>query len=437
MAYLNFLEEQENKTAVFTYGRNNPPTIGHEKLFDKTVAVAKEHGTKAHIYTSHTQDSRKNPLTSEHKVALIKHAYPAAHVASSNKEMPSMLHIAKHLHAQGHKHLVMVAGSDRVDEYHKKLHQYNGTHEGALYNFKTIKVVSAGHRDPDAEGAEGISGTKLRSHAIAGNKEKFKSGLMSKLSNQHKEEVYNKTRQTLKVKEIFDPHLKISKYQWGEKEGTDYMKKMTPGESALTKNKKTKDVREQYVAGTIFKIGQMVELKNGSIGSIKYRGSNYVTVTLKEGKEEKCWLEDVHELDQHTIAMLGFTSFRNFNRETKIPVLLMNEEQRKILVEENQQLEFDGIQTKNLDMCPGAYKQFKKDIETIRAGKHLGEPIGHDPDVLPAKGQPPEAALRPQEIKQPRPIQMSSSDALRQVTTGQTLKPERLRQMQFRQYTGL
>jgi len=135
-----FLEAQE-KTAVFTYGRNNPPTVGHEVLFNKTVETAKKHGSIAHIYTSHSQDSKKNPLSSEHKVELIKHAYPQAHVDSSSKEMPSMLHIAKHLHSQGHKHLVMVAGSDRVDEYKKKLQQYNGTHEGALYNFKSIKVV--------------------------------------------------------------------------------------------------------------------------------------------------------------------------------------------------------------------------------------------------------------------------------------------------------
>ncbi len=234
-----FLESQE-KTAVFTYGRNNPPTVGHEKLFNKTVETAEKHSTVPHIFTSHTQDSKKNPLTGEHKVQLIKHAYPGAKVAASSKESPSIFHIASKLHAQGHKHLVMVAGSDRVDEYHKQLHKYNGV-EGnhGHYNFKSIKVVSAGQRDPDAEGAAGMSGTKLRSHAIAGNKEKFKSGLMSGLSNEHKEDVYNKVKKALNVSEIYDPYLKISKYQEGEKEGTDYMKKVTTGQSAkeITKEK--------------------------------------------------------------------------------------------------------------------------------------------------------------------------------------------------------
>lgn len=277
----------QEKTAVFTYGRNNPPTIGHEKLFDKTMSVAKDHDTTAHIFTSHSQDSKKNPLSGEHKVKLIKHAYPDAHVAASSKETPSMLHIAKKLHDEGHKHLVMVAGSDRVKEYEDKLKHYNGTHDKALYNFKTIKVVSAGHRDPDAEGAEGMSGTKLRSHAIAGNKEKFKSGLMSKLSDKHKEEVYNHVKKSLTTNEIYDPHLKVSKYQWGEKEGVNKMKKMTPGEEN----------------------------------------------NLKEN--------------------------------------------------DSMQLEFDGIQTRNLDACPSAYKLFKQHIEDIRSGKQLGEVLPQpDPKAM-------------------------------------------------------
>lgn len=334
-----FLEmsNDNSDTAVFSYGRHQPLTIGHEKLFDKTMEVAKEHKTKAHIYTSHSQDSKKNPLTAEHKVALIKHAYPDAHVSSSSKEIPSMLHIAKKLHDEGHKHLVMVAGSDRADDYHEKLHQYNGTHEKALYNFKTIKVVSAGQRDPDAQGAAGMSGTKLRDHAVKGNKTLFKSGLMSKLPDTHKEEIYHSVRSALKVNEIYDPHLKVSKYQWGEIEGVNKMKSMTPGE------------------------------------------------TLKKKKMA----------------------------EQKIPYLFMSPAQRARLHEESMQLEFDGIQTSHLDMCPSAYKEFKKMIEMIRSGQHIGEVTGHEPQT-------------PQ-----------TPDIQRMVQAGIAMKPTRLKHMQFKQYTDM
>ena len=368
MAYQEIKEERE-KTAVFTYGRNNPPTVGHEKLFDKTMEVAKEHNSKAHIITSHSQDAKKNPLSASHKVTLIKHAYPEAHVSSSGKDAPSLFHIASKLHAQGHKHLVMVAGSDRVDEYHKQLHKYNdieGKH--GYYNFKSIKVVSAGQRDPDAEGAEGMSGTKLRSHAIAGNKEKFKSGLMSKLSNKHKEEVYNKVRSGLEVKEIYDPHLKISKYQWGEKEGVDKMKSMTPGESS-----KSKKIREDYVAGKIFQIGQHVKDVGGRSGRVVYRGSNYINIQEYTGSTFNAWLENVEEKSNNDYPYISSVRLK----EQKVPLLLMNNEQKRQLQEETQQLEFDGIQTQNFDICKRAYDKFKPMIVDVRAGKKLGEIAGH------------------------------------------------------------
>ena len=141
--------------------------------------------------------------------------------------------------------------------------------------------------------------------------------------------------------EVFNPHLKVSKYQWGEKEGTDKMKSMTPGES----------VRKKKMA------------------------------------------------------------------EQKIPYLFMTSEQRARLHEEASQLEFDGIQTKNLDMCPGAYKEFKKMIETIRSGKHIGEITGHQPE-------------KPQSYT-------PTSDVQRTVAAGIAMKPQTLKHMQFKQYTGL
>lgn len=186
---LNPVMEAKEKTAVMTYGRFNPPTIGHEKLIHKVESVAAEHNGTPHIIASHTEGNSKNPLPADKKVGYLKKvASKGTHVSSSSKEHPSFLHQAKKLHDAGYHHLVMVAGSDRVDEYHKKLHQYNGK-EGH-YNFKSIKVVSAGHRDPDAEGAEGMSGTKLREHARSGNMKAFKSGLPKSL-HPHAEEIAN------------------------------------------------------------------------------------------------------------------------------------------------------------------------------------------------------------------------------------------------------
>lgn len=409
MAFKEYLSEAEEKTAVFTYGRNNPPTVGHEKLFDKTMEVAKKHGTTAHLVTSHSQDNNKNPLSAEHKVKLIKHAYPEAHVSSTSKESPSLMQVAKKFHDQGHKHLVMVAGSDRVKEYHTLLHKYNNKPDH--YSFKSIKVVSAGHRDPDAEGAAGMSGTKLRAHASAGKKEEFKSGLMTKLSDKHKEEVYNHVRKAMKVSEIYDPHLKISKYQWGEPEGTAHMKKMTPGQGAKPM-KKEKDIREQYVAGLIYRLGEMVTTKEGINAKVVYRGSNYLTLEQDDGKIVKRWLDDIVEYVSSSANRGVFAVMSGKLKEKKLPALLMP---KPVKEEVAGQLEFDGIQTKNLDMCKDAYTKFKAMIETIRAGKHIGEPTAHPDDS----------------------VQQTTSNVVKQVEAGIASKPTRLKHMQFKQYMGL
>jgi hypothetical protein len=168
----------QEHTAVMAFGRFNPPTIGHEKLIRKVEDTAKSVGGSAHIIASHSEGDSKNPLPSGKKVGYIKKvAEHGTHVYASSKAQPTLLHHAAALHKHAH-HLVVVAGQDRVKQFHDLLHKYNGK-EGphGFYNFKSIKVVSAGQRDPDAEGTEGMSGTKMREHAKNGNEAAFRSGL--------------------------------------------------------------------------------------------------------------------------------------------------------------------------------------------------------------------------------------------------------------------
>ena len=179
------VSEAAEKTAVFTFGRMNPPTTGHEKLINKVHEVARQHGTKGHIVVSHSHDAEKNPLPQDKKIKYISKINRNVHVHGSSKEHPNFLSQAKKFSDQGHKHLVMVAGSDRVGEYKRILDKYNGHPDH--HNFKSIKVVSAGQRDPDAEGASGISGTKMRHYAKTGDHENFKKGLPKSLHPHAKE----------------------------------------------------------------------------------------------------------------------------------------------------------------------------------------------------------------------------------------------------------
>ena len=214
-SFLELVEEtkQGEKHHVMTFGRMNPPTTGHLKLIDKVKEVAKEHNAGHTVVTSHSQDAKKNPLSGEQKVKHLQRYSPGTHFKTSSKEHPTFLHHAAELHKQGVTHLHMVAGSDRVKEYKEKLNKYNGTHKGALYNFKKITVHSAGQRDPDAEGTTGMSGTKMRDAASEKRfhdvkdktgkvvKHGFRSGVPGHVSDEHAKQLMHDTRKGMGLHE--------------------------------------------------------------------------------------------------------------------------------------------------------------------------------------------------------------------------------------------
>ena len=204
MKFREFIQEQKEKHAVLAFGRMNPPTTGHAKLVDKVKEVAKSVGGSHHVVLSHSQDPKKNPLSAKDKLKHAKRFFPDTNLSTSNKEHPTFLDQAAKLHKSGVTHLHMVAGSDRTEEYKKKLAQYNGTHEGALFNYKKITVHSSGERDPDAEGTEGMSASKMRSHASTGNFKEFKKGVPGHVPEHHAKELFHDVRKHMGVKENVD-----------------------------------------------------------------------------------------------------------------------------------------------------------------------------------------------------------------------------------------
>ena len=204
MKFREFIQEAPEKHAVLAFGRMNPPTTGHAKLVDKVKEVAKSVGGSHHVVLSHSQDPKKNPLSAKDKLKHAKRFFPDTNLSTSSKEHPTFLDHAAKLHKSGVTHLHMVAGSDRKEEYKKKLAQYNGSAKGALFNFKKITVHSSGERDPDAEGTEGMSASKMRSHASTGNFKEFKKGIPSHVEPSHAKELYSDVRKHMGIKESVD-----------------------------------------------------------------------------------------------------------------------------------------------------------------------------------------------------------------------------------------
>ena len=169
---------------VFAFGRMNPPTVGHEKLAKKVSDEARKRKAMPHIYLSHSQDKKKNPLSYNDKIKYATKAFGKMVTKSSSK---TIIQVMQDLEKMGHTEVVLIAGSDRVQEFKTFLNKYNGKD----YTFDKIEVVSAGERDPDAEGVEGMSGTKLRGLAQSGDFDQFKTGLASKLNDNDKKKIYN------------------------------------------------------------------------------------------------------------------------------------------------------------------------------------------------------------------------------------------------------
>lgn len=190
---------------VFTFGRMNPPHAGHQAVVDKVADVAKKNKAKhAHVVVSHSHDKKKNPLDQKTKSGYVSKMNPNVKVKGSSKEHPNFLSYAKKMHGKGVKHLHVVTGDDRKDEFHKTLSKYNGHKDH--YNFKSITVHSAGARDPKAKGVTGASGTKQREYAKAGDYKSFSKNLPKSLQKDG-QSMYDKMREEW---EDFDIELALN-----------------------------------------------------------------------------------------------------------------------------------------------------------------------------------------------------------------------------------
>ena len=168
------------KKLVFSFGRFNPPTTGHEVLLKKVVAVAKKENADAMVYSSQSNDSKKNPLPYKEKTKFMKAMFPKhKKVIQYDVGVKNAFDTLSTVYAKGYRDVTMVVGSDRVTEFEKILNKYNdveGRH--GYYNFESgVKVVSAGARDPDAEGVTGMSASKMRAAAAANDFESFEKGM--------------------------------------------------------------------------------------------------------------------------------------------------------------------------------------------------------------------------------------------------------------------
>jgi hypothetical protein len=176
-----FLKEDDRATAVFAFGRFNPPTIGHQKLIQKVQSMAKQVNGKGFIFLTHTQNNKKDPLTFQEKQAYIRSQITDPNLEIGDPAVKTIVQALQKMQSQGRTRVIMVAGDDRVMEFQKFLNQYNGNPDKAgniPYKFDDVQVVSAGQRDPDADDIAGVSASKARELAMKGQEHEFSKIIM-------------------------------------------------------------------------------------------------------------------------------------------------------------------------------------------------------------------------------------------------------------------
>ena len=265
-------------TLTVVFGRFNPPTKGHEKLLQQAEKAAA--GGDLKIYPSRTQDNKKNPIDPDMKVSYMRKMFPEYEEQIINDpEMRSIFHVLVTAAEEGYTGINIVVGADRLGEFENLATKYNGD----LYNFKEIKTISAGPRDDDAEGVEGVSSSKQRKAVMDDDYQAFKRGLPSGMDDADGQALFDAVRTGLSQK-------KDKKSKEVEEEIDLWMvaPKLDP-----------RGLRENYFRKKIFNIGDMVEsLNTGLVGEIIRRGTNYLISVTKENVMFKSWTHDLAEYSE-------------------------------------------------------------------------------------------------------------------------------------------
>ena len=266
-------EDKGDNPITIAFGRFNPPTVGHLKLLQAAEKAAA--GGEMKIYPSRTQDGKKNPLDPDMKVSYMKKLFPDfKDTIINDSEMKSIFDVLTTASDDGYKSVNIIVGADRQAEFENLATKYNGE----LYDFEDIRVISAGVRDADAEGVEGMSASKMRKAVADDDFDAFKRGLPKGTKDADVQAVFDAVRTGMKIK-------KSKKDVEEEIDLWMVAPKLDP-----------RGLRENYFKKKIFNVGDLVEsLNTGLIGKIIRRGANYLISVTENNVMFKSWTHDLME----------------------------------------------------------------------------------------------------------------------------------------------
>ena len=191
----------QDKKIYTTFGRFQPPTVGHGENFDAIAKAAKAGGGDYRIYLSQKNTPTKdNPLPPDYKLEIIKKAFPehAKNIYGGSKFNVIGACLA-HCMLDGYRHLIYMCGSDRMPEMGWVIN-FNGkkSKDGSnYYQFLTARLESSGSRDAEKD-TYTMSGTKMRRAAQNDDWDFFRMGAPKGLNDAQARLLMGKLKATLK-----------------------------------------------------------------------------------------------------------------------------------------------------------------------------------------------------------------------------------------------
>ena len=274
-------------TLTLAFGRFNPPTVGHQKLMDKVASSSDDNDYM--IIPSRSEDKKKNPLGVDRKAAMMRQLYPDhAEKIVNDAANRTIFDVMRKAHNDGYANVRIVGGGDRVGQFEKLANKYNGS----TYQFDNIEVINAGDRDPDSDDTDGMSASKMRKAAKDNDFVSFKKGMPKALGNEVLLGIFTELQDAMGV---------------------------TPKEAAVSENWEIApklhllELREEYVNGNIFNIGDMITHDTtGMYAEIVRTGANYLICVTEDDKMFKTWTQDVSYNNPNITSQSKANSFTKF-----------------------------------------------------------------------------------------------------------------------------
>ena len=277
--------EPESEGAVIVFGRFNPPTVGHEKLLQAASTEASRQGADLRIYPSRSVDPKKNPLQPGAKIEYMQKMFPDYEEnIKDDANAKTIFDVLLACNNLGYRVVTIVVGQDRLAEFQSLAQKYNGD----IYEFEEINVVSAGARDADAEGLEGVSASKMRAAAQSDDFKAFAKGIPN-IGNMEKRKLFNLVQKQMGVSKKEVKAEKPAGKKIAKEVAKEDLWRIAPKLDPF-------GLRIAYLKEEVFKIGSLVESSTtGLTGRITRRGANYVIVQTPEHMMFKSWLTDLVE----------------------------------------------------------------------------------------------------------------------------------------------